>query len=317
MKRFIGTLLAVTALWNVALAAAPSVEVVEETAAYRVVKHVLGETQIPTQPERVVALSEDIIDPLLALGIEPVAAGESLGDAFAPYYADRLVGIPSVGQFWEPNLEAILAANPDLIVDWARTERSLYEQLTKIAPTVLISTDRDGREVLLELGRVLGMEAEARVAQYEKTLDDARERLEGAIGDETVLVLDVSNRDLYLYGTNDIYVGPVLYDLLGLTPAPVIERLDMEMEDWGGLAFSLERLPELDADHIFLLNGRPSPESDETIQQLTSSSLWQNLSAVQRGNVYPIQRDGWLSAAVLANEHKVNDVLNALIGQRD
>lgn len=130
------------------------------------------------------------------------------------------------------------------------------------------------------------------------------------MGDESVLLLEVSNRDLYLYGTGDVYIGPVLHGLLGLTPAPVLERL--EMEEWGGLTFSLELVPELDAEHIFLLNGRPGTATNARLAELTSSSLWQNLPAVTAGNVYPIRRDGWLSAAVLANEHKLRDIQNAL-----
>jgi len=299
--------------WTSAQEFTPSVHLVDTTPTHRVIEHALGTAVIPSKPQRIVALSEDIIDPLLALGVTPVAAGTSLGDAFAPYYADELGGVPPVGQFWEPNLEAVLSAQPDLILDWGRTEKPLYDQLSKIAPVVLVGTDRDARATLLDLGTVLGIEAEAqgRIARYERSIEAARARLEGAVGNQSVLLLEVSNRDLYLYGTDDVYIGSILYDLLGLTPAPVVGRL--EMESWGGLTFSLELVPELDAEHIFLLNGRPGVETDERLAELTSSPLWQNLPAVEAGNVYPVQRDGWLSAAVLANEHKIEDIVSALV----
>lgn len=183
-RRAILYLLLLVGSWALAQEGAPSVRTVEITPTHRVIEHVLGTTSVPLELQRIVALSEDIIDPLLALGVTPIAAGESIGDAFAPYYADKLGGVASVGQFSEPNLEAVLAAQPDLILDWGRTERPLYDQLSKIAPVVLVSTDRDAREVLRDLGTVLGMEAQAaaRIAQYERAVEAARARLEGGCG---------------------------------------------------------------------------------------------------------------------------------------
>ena len=84
----------------------------------------------------------DQLDVLLAMGLAPAMYGLS-GDyeTVAPWIDAALVAgveaTPMPGSF-EPNLEAIAAARPDLIVDaWA--EPSVHADLSQIAPTIQVN----------------------------------------------------------------------------------------------------------------------------------------------------------------------------------
>lgn len=135
MKKIVA-LFACAALGSVALAATPSVEVIEETARNRLIRHEFGETRIPAQPERVVSLTVALTDAILKLGLEaPVGAAPFAGGEYAPYLADDLAEVPKVGNDeYTLNLEAILAQQPDLILLYAFEGKIVsnltYEQLS-------------------------------------------------------------------------------------------------------------------------------------------------------------------------------------------
>jgi iron complex transport system substrate-binding protein len=107
------------------------------------VEHALGETTIPAQPQRVVSLGYVDHDSLYALGVAPVGVREWWGEypyATWPWAeaARKAVGAePEVFPADEINLELVLAADPDLIlVIFEGIDQSMYDQLSKIAPTV-------------------------------------------------------------------------------------------------------------------------------------------------------------------------------------
>lgn len=69
------SLLLALALGTWTLAQEPaSVRLVETTPAHRVIEHVLGTTEVPLNPERIVSLTFFLTDNLLALGGKPVAS---------------------------------------------------------------------------------------------------------------------------------------------------------------------------------------------------------------------------------------------------
>ncbi len=316
MKKLGAILFACATLWSVALAASPSVEVLEETADYRLVRHEMGETRIPLTPQRIVSLSFRDTDHLLALGVTPVAS-ESYGDGFG--YLDplmegvQLIGYGDTGY----NLEVVLAAQPDLIIIRAYNGELFgadYEQLSRIAPTVVLSGsdasygDRFG---ILDLGVVLGMqeEAQARLKQSDAATIAAAERIKTAIGDEKVALVNVRARELRIYGGEGY--GWVLYQH-GLDLAPPELTRELALDTYAA-PISLELIPQLeDAEHIFFI---VSEGAEDALKDLTDNALWQNLPAVQRGNVYALDMRGWLTMGTLADENKVNDVLAALTDQ--
>jgi iron complex transport system substrate-binding protein len=289
MKRLIGLVLLITSL---SLAAAQPVEVVEETETYRLVRHAGGETQVPLNPERVVTIHSSHLDNAVALGVVPVGAGVLEGGTLTyshpEYLHEALSEVTPIGNWSTPSFEAILALAPDLILANAFHEE-IYEQLSRIAPTII--AEATGVAGLRETAKVLGRteQAEAVIADYERTVKEAQEALAEVIQNgERVAFLRVSARDsIRVYGVPEDRVdgtGYLLHTVLGLTPAPLVPN------EWL-TQISLEVLPELGADHLFVM-----ADDEAVLDEIAVTPLWNTIPAVQQGQVYPVSYGMWQGA---------------------
>ena len=143
-----------------------------DAAFPRTVVHAMGETEIPARPERVVVLDTGELDSALSLGVTPVGAvTTAVSEDFLSYLAEGAAGVQRVGTIAEPNLEAIAALQPDLILSNKVRHEDIYPQLARIAPTVF--AERVGAVWKDNLGlaaEALGREddATAALAAYEK-----------------------------------------------------------------------------------------------------------------------------------------------------
>lgn len=293
--------------FGVEVAAAQSVEVVEETSEYRLVKHSGGETRIPANPERIVVTFPAFAEYLTALDTG-VAGITTCGPYLElPFFAPSVEDAVRAGECSEPNLEAILALQPDLIIASVYDEENVRAQLSRIAPTILLEGDDDPehyRHELQDIGRLLGREAEAAayLSNFDIAVAEARSKLDKRVGDERVAFFVLGEREFRLYGT----LSPInfIYSALGLTPAIGVPKvLDPENPSPFWKPISLELLPEVGAEHFFVSG------DSETVK---NTSLWQNHPAVQAGNVYPADSYYWVGGGILAREQVMRDVLEAL-----
>ncbi|CAN5437370.1 hypothetical protein BH09CHL1_BH09CHL1_10810 [soil metagenome] len=109
------------------------------TSGTRMFDTAMGPVEIPVQPTRIVCIGSYAPEDLIDAGVTPVGITEIDLDGFASVYKEGLAGVPTVGTFAEPDLEEIIALQPDLIlaisVPWLVES---YEELSGIAPTVLV-----------------------------------------------------------------------------------------------------------------------------------------------------------------------------------
>lgn len=136
----------------------------------RVVAHAMGKTQVPTNPQRVVVISNP--DTVLSLGVMPVGSIQVDVEDF--YLKSQLEDIKSTGAPGAPNLESIVALNPDLILG-TTFEQKVYDQLSQISPTVLaeIETSADWKKLLYKYAEALGKTDKA-----EQVISDYNARIE-------------------------------------------------------------------------------------------------------------------------------------------
>ncbi|MFM9033050.1 MAG: iron-siderophore ABC transporter substrate-binding protein [Mycobacterium sp.] len=103
------------------------------------VRHAAGETTPPPDPQRIVVLAADELDGLCALGLQSriVAAALPDGSDTQPSYLGTTVhDLPAAGTRSAPDLAAIAAARPDLILGSQTLTPDSYPALAAIAPTV-------------------------------------------------------------------------------------------------------------------------------------------------------------------------------------
>jgi hypothetical protein len=106
----------------------------------RTVASVMGAIRVPIEPKRIVAADHtaplQVLDELGA----PLVAAQSRGDGQRSNVSDAAKKLPSVGNRPEIDVEAVVAARPDLIVGISGIEPELYRRLSVIAPTFLVDT---------------------------------------------------------------------------------------------------------------------------------------------------------------------------------
>lgn len=278
----------------------------------RVVKHLKGETVIKGEPQNVTVLQPFFIDFLLSLGIKPkaaVSAGPHTDHQFSWYFRDQLKGTTNLGWQVNPNLETILKAKPDLILS-SGIHTEAYENFSKIAPTVLIEQAetegvKDWRKTFFDTSVVFGKEDKAKqvIAEYDQRVAESKKKIQQAIGDETVMFLRIKDKELRYYGQKNY---DLLYGDLGLKP-PAHVPSAKEKQPYQPLA--LEKLPEINPDHIFLL-----AETKETYHDIAKQDIWKNLEAVKNNRVYEVDYDLWLQGfGPIANQEMIKQAEEFLL----
>ncbi|GGH42008.1 ferrichrome ABC transporter substrate-binding protein [Paenibacillus silvae] len=274
----------------------------------KVVQTEMGEITIPASPQRVVGLSVVYPELLYSLGIVPVAV-QNYHEEFPKYLQEPFANTVKMGIAKTPDFEMILAANPDLILAPAWWSKKDYEQLSRIAPTVLLPEREEWPEELQDIAAVLGKEAEAKqvMADLEQHEKQGADKLHSLIGDETVLYVRVMEKEIILNGPN-LSRGAFIHKKLGLKP------LSNFPESEASLSISMEVLPEYDADHLIIqLDDNENPQIKKKYEELLSTSIWKNLKAVKENHVYLVGGKEWfnLGMAPLADNYVIDDIVAA------
>ncbi|MDO3408954.1 ABC transporter substrate-binding protein [Saccharibacillus sp. CPCC 101409] len=264
----------------------------EETGGEtRTVSTVMGDVEIPAHPKKVAGMLYVFADHLLALGIEPHAMVTYDDLGFPEYLADRMTDTIAIGPGESPNLEALLQAQPDLILASKTMNEANYEQLSKIAPTILFDNENEGDwERFKETAAVFGMEEEAdRIhAKYDAKTAEVKKELAAKAKGETVAFMRVQDKQLQLIQPADNFT---LFGALGLTPASV-DGIDFE-GGWN-VAISEEVLPDLNPDRMFIIL-RPGDANKLALERIQGTSIWKGLNAVRDNRVYIGDANLWFA----------------------
>lgn len=158
------------------------------------VQHAMDEltgTKVPGVAERPMTLTADTLGDTLALGVKPVRA--ALPGASVPaYLRAEAAGVEVVAPLTELDLAATEAAEPDVILGSREDQAALYEDLSRIAPTVMSEGD-DWKLNLRLHGEALGRtnDAEKLLIDWDNRVAEVRD----AIADTDVSVLLVRRND--------------------------------------------------------------------------------------------------------------------------
>ncbi|WOD36933.1 iron-siderophore ABC transporter substrate-binding protein [Nodosilinea sp. E11] len=284
----------------------------------RMVQHPLGETCVPMQPSRVVALDHTAAVNLLSLGVMPAGVASNL----LPQLAERLPDVPRLGQSAQINLEALAVLQPDLIIGAASDLEDTYDKLSAIAPTVAfeMQTTADWQQPFRFHGQVLGLEAEA-----EAVLEQYRQRVETLSNQRGNPPMQVSlvrvmaqSGQIGLYLKN-CFGGSILADI-GFERPPAQDEGTPDQPPFTKL-ISREAMTQADGDVILLSTFGATPEiaaeAEAELERLKTDPLWQSLKAVQQNQVYLIGHYWGAGNSPLAAEWVLDDVEQYLLQSSD
>lgn len=281
-----------------------------QEATERTLTDALGnEVKVPAEPKRIIG--SYLEDDLVALGVTPVAQWSiQEGKGVQDYLQESLKDVPTIDSTLP--YEAVSSFAPDLVLmsSGAEVEGAKYDQYAKLAPTYVVSKENnnDWRKRLQTIGEVIGKkdEAEKVLADYNQKAKDAKGKIQESIKDESAAAIWLVSNQLFIVGEN-VSSGAVLYGDLGLKVPEVVKEISATATgNWS--AISLEKLAQLDADHLFLIN------SDGEGAEVLKDSLWSNIPAVKKGNIYEYGPDtSWLYSGPIANTQIIDDVLESLV----
>ena len=233
------------------------------SAAFPVtIEHAFGDTEIPSEPQRVVAIGWGSADAAIAMGVVPVGmeaqayGGDENGvhpwtaEALEEAGAETPILIPSSNE--APAYEDIAEAAPDLILAvYSGITEEQYELLSEIAPTVAYpdaAWTTPWRDVVTIVGEALGKKAEAQsvLDGVDEVLAQKAAEYPELDGKSVAVVWDVSGT-FYVYKPADSRVS-FLFDL-GLVNAPSVDEL-ANGESPFYFTLSYEELDKLESDII-------------------------------------------------------------------
>lgn len=278
--------------------------------APRVVEHDMGETEVPAEPQRVVVLDTGELDTATALGIVPVGGVTAMPELpVLEYLQDEASGMEIVGTIEEPDLEAVAALEPDLILSSTLRHEKIYDELSQIAPTVFSETvGVVWKENFLLHAEALGKlpEAEEMLAAYEQRAADLGQKISETLGGDkpTMSVVRFLPGETRVY-LSETFIGTILEDV-GL-PRPKTQR----KKDFA-LYPSEEQIGLMEGDLIFYTHY--GPQEKTTLPAITSNPLWLNLSAVKNDRAYAVPEDHWmLGIGIQAANLVLDDLENLLL----
>ncbi|WP_129839603.1 ABC transporter substrate-binding protein [Streptomyces sp. RFCAC02] len=273
------------------------------------------EVEIPSDPQRVVTLSEPTLDAALALGVTPVGTSAGRGQEGASAYLAEAGGadIPVVATTAEPDLEAIAELAPDLIlVDETVGAKTMAEQLGGIAPTFFASTQQDGwRDAFTTAADALNRTDEA--DQVLADLDAGIEEVAGQLGDNAGAVTSVirwQEGAPSVVGQGEGHVGSVLA-ALGLTRPESQQSAVQEHSE----PVSLEEIELIDGDWLFFGTLGTVEDGGTALAEAMDTSGFADLDAVTSDHVVVVDGSAWNSSGgPLAAQIVLDDVAEAMAG---
>lgn len=246
----------------------------------------LGRTVTTPPPQRVAAMIGSFADVwCLAGGRETLVATAS--DAWTSFSLGLDDSVQNLGAVKEPNLELLLASEPDLILASCNTASNLellktWEQAGIPVACFDIQAFSDYLNMLEICTRLTGCPE-----RYEAYGLAVQGQVEAAIGRQnedrpTILCLRATGSSCKVKGSEDNVLGEMLADLGGVNIADADGTLLKSL--------SLEAIIAADPDYIFaVLQGSDPTDARQTLETtLLSNPAWGQLTAVREGRFYTL-----------------------------
>lgn len=276
-----------------------------------------GETadiEVPYDPQRIAILDMACLDILdnLGLGDRVVGSASTSIDYLQDYVTNE--NIANLGTIKEADLEAVAAAEPDIIFIGGRLSAS-YDDLAAIAPVVYIATDTEKGLVqsvndnATTIASIFGLESE--VEEKMSGFNDRIAALQEVADGHTALVTMYTSSSVNVLGNDgrcSIIGSEIGFDNLAAG----------ETTSTHGNETSFETIVQQNPEYIFVLNRDAAIGTDgaDQAQEIVENSLTQNTQAYQDGNIIYLEHPAvWYTAegGITALDTMLSDLEGALL----
>lgn len=276
-------------------------ETVEEEVAYYPVTYTTYnyakepvEVTIEKAPEKVVAVYQNSIETLLALGLEDrIVAAAGLDHKVKPELEEAFSKVNYLDA-WQPTKETVVLEEPDFILSWYSYfgekrlgdvdyfhDRNIGTYMALNSGAVSPRTVQNEIDDILTLGKIFNVneKAEALVKEIQTSVQAVAEKAQEN-EQQSVLIIEFSGETIWSYGATSL--GGDMVTQLGA------ELLSPEGNDLG-----IEDVIAYDADAIFVVYYNGGERTDieaETgaLQNVLDNPKFASLKAVQNNKVFAI-----------------------------
>lgn len=239
------------------------------------------EVKVKFPPHRIISMAPSVTEMLFAIGL----GDEIVGVTDYCDYPPAALKKPKIGGYYNPNIEAILSLNPDLVVATADGyNRGIVDKLSSLGiPCYVVNPQTVERilDTMIELGRVTGRMKKARetVERLRRRVEAIRSKVMGIPPDRRVKVFySVGPMELWTAGSGT-YIDDLIREAGGINIA------GKSKQRW--FQFSGEELIRKNPDVIIVAG----MISNDKAADLPLWSKYRSVKAVKKGRIYPFDPD--------------------------
>ncbi len=234
---------------------------------------------VAEEPMRIVSLAPNTTEILAFLGAEEKIVGRTRYCS----YPESLADVPEVGGTSDPNVEAVVALEPDLVIASTHTSPEILEKLESLdIPVAFLNEQEDFQgtyDAIYKTAMLIGKQdaAEEVVAAMQASVAATKAYVEEATADGTLPKVYY----MMWFGDSDSTAGGDTFigELIRMAGAINIA------EDVVGWGITKEVIAEQDPDIIIL------PTGTTTLETLQATPFYQDLRAIKEGNVFEVDND--------------------------
>ena len=256
------------------------------------------QVELDAPAERVAVLEWQQVEDVLTLCVDPVAVADTEGYSLWNTAAELPDGVQDVGGRGEPNLDALYASDPDLIIVEAYTpEDEIISTLESRGVPVLATKGADAADPVATMLETFELIAET-VGREERAAQ-VRAEFEDHLAEAEAAVADVEQRE-FVYLDGWIQGGNVALRPFGQGSlvGELGEALGMrnawtgEVDEAYGLGQTdVEGMVEV-GDATIFYTGTEDPEGD-VVAELQKNDIWTGLPAVAEGRAHAFPPGIW------------------------
>jgi len=232
------------------------------------------------ETKRIVSMAPSLTEILFALGLNDEIVGVT---TFSDFPAEALEK-PKVGSFWQPDIEAVVAARPDLVVMLQiEQQRSLAERLNRIGYNCLVVYIDKVNDLFVAIDTIGA--ATNRQPQANELINNLRNKLEelsNIVGnEEKIRVLWIIQREPLRVAGRDTFINEMI-ELAGGENA---------------IGATIHKYPPIGAEQVIscrpdviiepmMTHSNPENQREAAVQYW---SRFKNVPAVANGRIYVIE----------------------------
>lgn len=285
------------------------------SANCRIVQHESGKSCIPVDPQRIVAMDQDSLEILVALGLKPIATTRANRTGNKTAILSKTVdSIIDLGKDGQPNLERIVRLNPDLIVGMFFDPQN-YKLFSEIAPTIQIEFGHaEWKKTLQQFGEVLNKnkEAEKLLDAYQKKVESLKSIVKQKLGNIKVSIMRFYTTLEFTEILNHVSFPGSVIEELEFVNIPTIQR-QSKGADETSVMVSLERVDWLEANAIFVAL---DPGAERNFQTYVNNPLWKTLKAAKNQHIYMVNSGHWVFGNILSANAILDDLFKYLVEEK-